>query len=402
MNDYSCDYLIIGAGIIGLTLARELNKRFPKSKILLIEKESTIGLHASGRNSGVLHTGIYYPAYTLKAKFCKQGADLLFAYATENNIPVKKNGKIIVATSESEANLLSTLLTNARASHINAERISGAEIKQIEPYACPDFGGIHCKDSAVIDSKAVLNALMNELNQNDITIMFNQKISKIDAGKQELYTSDGVYQFGFLINAAGSHADTVAKLVDVGHEYVLIPFKGTYYKLDSEHAHMVKSNIYPVPNPDLPFLGVHLTRVISGDVYIGPTIIPAFGRENYHFGQGIDVKEGLQICLHLIKLYMNNPQNFRNLVKEAAFHSSKRGVVNSARCLMTQLEHSWVKKSDKVGIRPQLLNTKEMKLEMDFLIKEGKNSVHILNSISPAFTSSFAVAGHIANTISGG
>ena len=399
MNKYNCDYLIIGAGIIGLTLARELNKQYPKAKILILEKEKSIGMHASGRNSGVLHTGIYYPANTLKAKFCKEGADLLFAYAQENNIPVRKDGKIIVATSETEAKRLDALLANAQASDIQAEKIYGADIRQIEPYACSDFGGIYCKDTAVIDSPGVLAQLTKELAQNHVEILFNQKINKIDDANQEVFCTNNVCHYGLLINAAGSFADSVAKLVNVGLEYTLIPFKGTYYKLDPAIAHIVKASIYPVPNPDLPFLGVHLTRVMSGDVYIGPTVIPAFGRENYHFGKGVNAPEVLRLFGQFIKLYGKNTQNFRNLVKVAALHSTKLGVIKSARNLMNQFDNSWVKPSPKVGIRPQLLNTKEMKLEMDFLIKNGKNSIHILNSISPACTSSFAVARYIVNEI---
>ncbi len=400
MNNKRWDYLIIGAGIIGLTLARELKERFPSSTILLLEKESFIGKHASGRNSGVLHTGIYYPAETLKAKFCKQGADLLFAYAQEHRIPVRKDGKIIVATSEAEFQRLDLLLSNAKANQISAVKILESEIREIEPLASCEYGGIYCKDTAVIDSQQVLEALRHELKANKIDIIFNQKIMSIDDAKQTVQTTGTVYHYGLLINAAGSHADKVAKLVHVGPEYVLMPFKGAYYKLNSKIGSNLRMSIYPVPNPDLPFLGVHLTRDINDDVYIGPTIIPVFGRENYGGIKGVTLREALGVSTKLCKLYTRDTQNFRNLTKKAISHSRKSGVIHSVRGLMNQLEPSWVEKSSKIGIRPQLLNTKDMRLEMDFLIKKGRRSVHVLNSISPAFTSSFAVAKHIINEIS--
>ena len=183
----------------------------------------------------------------------------------------------------------------------------------------------------------------------------------------------------------------------MGLEYLLIPFKGTYYKLTTDANHRVRSSIYPVPNPSLPFLGVHFTRSISGDVYIGPTIIPALGRENYSFLQNINISESLNIMSHMFSLYSRNTQGFRSLVGLAATHLTKAGVFRSARSLMSDLDAASVVKSAKIGIRPQLLNTQNMTLEMDFLIEHGRNSVHVLNSISPAFTSSFAVAKHLAS-----
>ncbi|MDA9272016.1 L-2-hydroxyglutarate oxidase [bacterium] len=399
MHYTNWDYLIIGAGIVGITLARELNLRYPNAKIVILEKEKTLGLHASGRNSGVLHTGIYYPANTLKAKFCKEGADLLFNYAQEHQIPVRKDGKVIVATSVENARGLEQLLENAKANQICAEKIGPSEILTLEPYACSDFGGIYCKDTAVIDSQQVLSKLKNELSRNKINIIFNQTVSQINAEHNEVQTQNASYSYGMLINAAGSYADSIAKLVNIGLEYTLIPFKGIYYKLDPSVAHTVRTSIYPVPNPSLPFLGVHFTRVINGDVYVGPTAIPALGRENYTLFGGINAIESMSILKQLIKLYGRNEQGFRQLVKKEMSHYTRLGFINSAQCLMKELKPSWIKASRKVGIRPQLLNTKDMRLEMDFIIKPGKNSVHVLNSISPAFTSSFAVARHIVDGI---
>ena len=393
------DYLIVGAGIVGLTIAREIRAREPSATICLLEKESRLGMHASGRNSGVLHTGIYYPHGTLKAKLCKAGADAMFAFAQEHNIPVRRDGKVIVATSEENAKGIDQLLANATANRINAVKLSPQEILEIEPHARSEYGGIYCKDTAVIDSPRVVETLRIELRAQGVYIECDQMAVHIDESKKQVRTQNYTYSYGLLINAAGSYADTVAKLVGVGQQYQLVPFKGLYYKLEPEAASRVRGSIYPVPNPALPFLGIHFTRVISGDVYIGPTAIPALGRENYGIFEGAKLTEALAICIQLMRLYASNTQNFRGLVHSELPHYTKSGFMESARKLVDQLEPDWIKSTPKVGIRPQLINTRDGKLEMDFLMENGKNSIHILNSISPAFTSSFAFAKLVADKI---
>lgn len=393
----TCDYLIIGAGIVGLTIAREIKSREPNAKIRLLEKEPRLGVHASGRNSGVLHTGIYYPHGTLKARLCKAGADAMFAYAEQHAIPVRRDGKVIVATSEENAKGLDKLLTNAAANGIRANRIDTSEIRQIEPHARAEFGGIHCQDTAVIDSPRVLETLRMQLTQQGVQIDMNQTLTGINDEQQSATTRHRQYSYGRLINAAGAYADRVARLAGVGQHYQLVPFKGLYYKLAPEAADRVRGSIYPVPNPALPFLGIHFTRVISNEVYIGPTAIPAIGRENYGVLSGAKPIEAFEIGVQLARLYANNPQNFRNLVHSEMRHYRKPGFLAAARQLVDRLEPDWVISTHKVGIRPQLVNTREGRLEMDFVVEQGRHSVHVLNAISPAFTSAFAFAGFIVD-----
>ncbi|MEI7456638.1 MAG: L-2-hydroxyglutarate oxidase [Nitrosomonadales bacterium] len=394
------DYLIVGAGIVGLTVAREIRFREPNATITILEKESRLGVHASGRNSGVLHTGIYYPHGTLKAKLCKAGADAMFAFAEQNGIPVRRDGKVIVATSEENAKGLDTLLANAEANGICANRINTDEIRQIEPHACAEYGGIRCQDTAVIDSTRVLETLRTQLTQQGVQIDTDQMLTSINDEQQSATTQNRTYGYGLLINAAGAYADRVAHLAGVGQHYQLVPFKGLYYKLAPEAADRVCGSIYPVPNPALPFLGIHFTRVISNEVYIGPTAIPAFGRENYGILSGARPIEAIEIGVQLSRLYANNPQNFRNLVHSEMRNYGKSGFLSSARQLVDRLEHEWVKSTPKVGIRPQLVNTREGRLEMDFVVERGRHSVHVLNAISPAFTSSFAFAAYIVDQFS--
>ena len=393
------DYLIVGGGVVGLTIARELKLRQPDASILLLEKESRLGLHATGRNSGVLHTGIYYPHGTLKAKLCKAGADAMFDFALENSIPVRRDGKVIVATSEENAKGIDQLLLNAAANHINAVKLGSQDILEIEPHARSEYGGIYCKDTAVIDSHCVVEELKTQLLDQGITIECDRIVVGIDENRKQVQTQNHPYGYGLLINAAGAYADKVAKLVGVGLQYRLVPFKGLYYKLSPEFSVRVRGSIYPVPNPALPFLGIHFTRVISGDVYVGPTAIPALGRENYGILQGAKLAESLTIGVQLVNLYARNAQKFRALVHVELPHYTKSGFMKSASKLLDRLEPDWIRPTPKVGIRPQLINTREGKLEMDFLIENGKNSVHILNAISPAFTSSFAFAKIVADEV---
>lgn len=391
------DYLIVGAGIVGLSIAREIKARERSARIRILEKEPRLGVHASGRNSGVLHTGIYYPPGTLKARLCKAGADAMFAYAEAHGIPVRRDGKVIVATCEENAKGLDKLLANAEANGIRANRVNSDEIRQIEPHARAEFGGIYCQDTAVIDSPRVLETLRTQLTEQGVQIDTNQTLTGINDEQQSATTQHRQYSYLRLINAAGAYADRVARLAGVGHHYQLVPFKGLYYKLAPEAADRVRGSIYPVPNPALPFLGIHFTRVISNDVYIGPTAIPALGRENYGVLSGTRPIEALVIGAQLARLYATNPQNFRNLVHSEIPHYRKASFLAAARQLVDRLEPRWVKATPKVGIRPQLVNTREGRLEMDFVVEQGRHSVHVLNAISPAFTSAFAFAGFIVD-----
>lgn len=388
--------VIIGGGILGLTIARQLLKDYHGISVSILEKESSLGVHASGRNSGVLHTGIYYPSNTMKAKFCKNGADAMFEYAQNNGVSVKKSGKVIIATSQEEIPQLDKLMENSKNSGIAAERIVGQGISDIEPLANNEYEGIYCKDTAVIDSKGLLKKLEEEVIALGAKIIFSQKVVSVSLKERYLYSENDRYNFDFVINASGSHADAIAKLFGIGNEFILIPFKGIYYKLKDHFASNLKGSIYPVPNPNLPFLGIHFTKNIFGDTYIGPTAIPALGRENYSLLKGLNLIESSSVLFYLSKLFINNNQNFRSLVLTEFPHLFKYGFFDSAKKLITKLNPTLIEKSPKVGIRPQLFNKKSNTLEMDFLFKIDDISLHLLNSISPAWTSSFAVAEHIS------
>jgi len=220
--------------------------------------------------------------------------------------------------------------------------------------------------------------------------VFTQAVTDISEKEKCLSASSSKFSYGYVFNCAGASADKIARKFGLGGDYTLLPFKGLYYTLRPERAHLIRSNIYPVPDISLPFLGVHLTRVISNDVYAGPTAIPALGRENYGVFQGIRMGEGMKIGWQLSQLYMRNQNNFRHLVHSEIRRYRKAYFVEAVRRLVPDIRADDLVPSKKVGIRPQLMNLRTHKLEMDFVIETTSSSLHVLNAISPAFTSALA------------
>lgn len=386
------EFLIVGAGIIGLTLARELISQ-GVSKIILIEKESGLGFHASGRNSGVLHAGIYYPPHTLKAKICLQGNLLLQEFCQQKKLPLKQCGKVIVARNKAELPMLNQLLNQARLNGAKVDLIDEVELAKHEPHAKTYCSALYSHYTALVNNKSILKALEEELEQTGKVQLLFQTEFKTIQGEKVAVTKQGKIQFDYLVNTAGAYADKVAHCFGLAKEYYFIPFKGIYQKLIPEKSHLVNGNIYPIPNLENPFLGVHFSKDIDGNTYIGPTAIPAFGRENYGYLKGIDHELPRIIFNELLMCWFN--KQFRKVAWEESKKYFKRYVFQDARQLVKQLELQWLMKSRKVGLRPQLMSLKDKKLMMDFLVIKDKHTLHILNAISPAFTSSMFFAKYI-------
>lgn len=390
MNQY--DFLIVGAGIVGLSIAKELSERYPQSTIAILEKEPQIGLHASGRNSGVLHSGIYYSESSLKAKVCSEGAKRMFNFAKEHQITCEKVGKVIIATSEKDIPTLDLLLKNAKNNKIAADYLDENAIKKIEPSASPYQFGIYTKDTACIDSKRVLEKLCEIVKSRGVKFHLRQQVIAVKSEQKVIHTNQHEkFAYGYLFNCAGSSTDKIAKMFGLAKDYSLLPFKGMYYKLTKEKNYLVKGNIYPVPDLNLPFLGIHFTRTVSGDVYVGPTAIPAFGRENYGIIQGFS-SEAFRIVKDLALMYLANQQHFRLLMHSEIKKYRKPYFIAAARKLVSSIDAKDLLTSNKVGIRPQLINVAKRRIEMDYIIEQDSNSCHVLNAISPAFTSAFAFA----------
>lgn len=389
----TADVLIVGGGIIGLTLARELLAR-GRENVVVLEKEPSLGRHASGRNSGVLHAGIYYAPDSMKARSCLAGNLLMRAYCEQRGLPLVACGKVIVARDASELPTLDELHRRATANGARVEFIDEAQLGEVEPSARTVEKALLSHQTAVVDPKAVLESLRQELTASGrVRIVTGRAFTGL-AGPKVAATSGGPLAFARLVNAAGAHCDQVARHFGVGERYRLIPFKGIYRKLRPGASFPVNGNIYPVPDIRNPFLGVHFTRSVHGDVYVGPTAIPAFGRENYGFFGGVD-REALAILGSDARLFFANAK-FRGVALTEPRKYVPAFFHRDAARLVKRFDPSLFERAAKVGIRPQLVDWRTKELVMDFLVEARDETVHVLNPISPAFTSSMDLARKVA------
>ena len=393
----SVDYFIVGAGIIGLSVAKELKARRPKSKVLVLEKELVPGLHSSGRNSGVLHSGIYYPPDSLKAKVCRQGSLEMAAYCKERKLPLNQIGKILLPLNADDAHQLDLMEDRAPKNGVLVHRLDRKALSKKEPEARSATGeALFVPGTSVGDSSAVINSIYNECLLAGIEVKCSSVISQVDISKKKVQLSDGTQLiYGHLINASGLHADSVAHQFSVGKKYTLLPFKGIYWKLSPDSGIRVNHLIYPVPDLRVPFLGVHTTTSIDGNVYLGPTAVPAFGRENYRGLEGVTVSELLRITNLLIKQTFAGKDGFRRLAWQEGRRYFKPWFADAARQILPRLKSTDLLPCSKVGIRAQMYDRHNQKLVNDFVVEKGENSTHILNAISPAWTSAFPFARYV-------
>ncbi len=389
MRTERADFLICGGGIIGLTLARELLNSGCEN-IIILEKENTPGKHASGRNSGVLHAGIYYSPDSLKAKLCLQGNFLMKQYCREKGLPLLETGKVIVAKNVKEAETLKELYSRAVENGAKVELIDTGRLEEIEPYAKTHGTALYSYYTAVVDPGAILKSLHDDLVASGKVRILTGTEFRRPKGSRAVLTNRGEIRFDMFINAAGAYSDRVAHCFGVGLDYRLIPFKGIYRKLRKDKSYMVRGNIYPVPDIRNPFLGVHLTRNTKGEVYAGPTAITALGRENYRFPEGINA-EAFDIAGRSAVLFLVNPK-FRKVALTEPRKYIFRFFYEDTKRLIKNLKPGDIVSSEKAGIRPQLVDWNKKELVMDFVVIRDADSVHVLNAISPAFTSSMVFA----------
>jgi L-2-hydroxyglutarate oxidase LhgO len=384
------DVLVVGGGIVGLTIARELLAR--GREVLVVEKEDALGRHASGRNSGVLHAGVYYGPESLKARTCLAGNRLMRAYCQEKGLPLLASGKVIVARDESELPTLEELHRRAVANGARVEMIDERELEALEPLARTAGRALRSLDTAVVDPRAVLLRLRADLEAAGARVVTGCAFRGL-AAPDAAETGAGRVRFSRFVNAAGAHCDVVARAFGLAEHYRLIPFKGIYRKLRPGVDYPVRGNIYPVPDIRNPFLGVHFTRSVHGDVYLGPTAIPAFGRENYRALRGAG-GEGLGILAADATLFFTNPK-FRQVALAEPRKYIPAFFHRDAARLVKRYDPALFEAAEKVGIRPQLVDWRTKELVMDFLVEAKDASVHVLNPISPAFTSSMELARQI-------
>jgi L-2-hydroxyglutarate oxidase len=394
--ELDAEVLIVGAGIMGLTIARELVQNGWQN-IVVIEKEAETGKHASGRNSGVLHAGIYYAPDSLKATSCLNGNFLMKAYCREKRLPLQETGKVIVARNAEELPVLEALFARAVANGAKVDMLNEKELATIEPNARTVRQAIFSHYTAVVDPRKILQSLQQDLTESGNVRFFFNCAFETAFGSHAVQTRCGRIRFKRFINAAGAHCDRVSKAFGIGTRYRLIPFKGIYRKLKKNSAWRIRGSVYPVPDIRNPFLGVHFTRNIHGDVYIGPTAIPAFGRENYGVLSGLD-KEAIDILLCDAHLFTTNPQ-FRTVALTEPRKYFFPWFFQDAAALVKTLEPSEVEPAAKVGIRAQLVDWQTGELVQDFQLIQDGDCLHLLNPISPAFTSSMDLAQKIVRSM---
>lgn len=374
------DYLIIGAGVIGLAIARELKFKKPEAKILIIEKESDVGFHSSGRNSGVLHAGFYYTSSSLKAKFTRDGNRELTKYCLDNNLAINRCQKVVVAKDKDELKTLHELYNRGIQNGVEVELIEQEKLDKLFKNIKTYKKALLSPTTATVDPKEILIHLKQELLNSGVDIQFNTP-----------YASKHKDMSKMLINCAGLYADKIAKEFGFSQDYKILPFKGIYLKYTQSDS-FIDTNIYPVPNLKNPFLGVHYTITVDGHIKIGPTAIPAFWRENYKGFTNFKLSELADILATEAKLFMQNSFGFRDLAIEEMKKYNKKYFVSLAESMVKELDSSGFNSWSKPGIRAQLLNTKTNELLQDFVVEGDSKSVHILNAVSPAFTSSFPFA----------
>ncbi len=391
-----CEVLIVGCGIIGLTVARELVAR-GAGRVVLVEKEARAGAHASGRNSGVLHAGVYYSPGTLKARFCVEGNRLLKAYCRERGLALDGCGKVIVAKDGSEAERLDEIRRRAVAGGATVRMVDEAELRHIEPHALTCERALYCPETAVVEPRQIVDSLVAELKATGrVEVRYGTRfLAPAGAGTARL--SSGRIAYDYLVNAAGVYADAVAHSFSVGLNYAIVPFKGTYRRLSDAAARLVRGNIYPVPDLRNPFLGVHFTRSISGDVYVGPNALPVLGREHYGLVRGVS-GESLLIVWRNLLLALSDP-GYRAAALAEAAKLWPGALVRQLRRMVPALSSHDVLPSPKAGIRAQLVDLRSRRLVHDFVVIKRGRTVHVLNAVSPAFTCSMAFAPWVADVL---
>ncbi len=389
------DVIIIGAGIVGLATAFRLQEKKPGIKLAILEKEDGVARHQTGHNSGVMHSGVYYKPGSLKAINCVQGYNQLVEFCNEHAIPFDICGKIIVATRQEHLPILNRIFERGEQNGLaGLKKISPDEIKEIEPHVTKSIAGIFVPQAGIIDYKQVAEKLAEIIRQNGGEILLNTKVENIISEERQItvQTTKGDYNSGLIINCAGLYSDTVARLTHPDLDMRICPFRGEYYKLKKEKEYLVRNLIYPVPDPNFPFLGVHFTRMITGGIEAGPNAVLAFRKEGYsntdfHWGEfsGTIAWPGFRKIA--VKYWKTELRELQRSFSKAAF-------VKALKELIPEIKEDDVE-SGGSGVRAQAVD-RAGNLVDDFLILESQHVLNVCNAPSPAATSCLSIGEHIA------
>ncbi|MDP8947145.1 MAG: L-2-hydroxyglutarate oxidase [Actinomycetota bacterium] len=390
------DFAVIGGGIVGLSAARALLERHPGARLLVLEKERGWARHQTGHNSGVIHSGIYYKPGSLKARYCREGARALVEFCRERGIDYEICGKVIVAVEPGELPLLDDLYERGLKNGLEVEKIGPEELGELEPHAS-GLAALVVPSTGIVDFAKVAGEFAALVKEKGGRLRTGTEVKGISetGGAVVVRTDGGTFRARRLVNCAGLQSDRVARLCGVEPGTRIVPFRGEYYELRPEKRYLVKNLIYPVPNPAFPFLGVHFTRSISGIVEAGPNAVLGLAREGYKktdFDFGDFVEE-----LTYPALWRLARKNWRTGIREIQRSFSKKAFVRGLKKLVPEIEEEDVVPI-AAGVRAQALK-EDGTLVDDFLISEGKSSVHVLNAPSPAATASIPIGREIARRV---
>jgi L-2-hydroxyglutarate oxidase LhgO len=389
------DVAIIGGGIVGLATARGLLERFPSLSLVICEKEAELGRHQTGHNSGVIHSGIYYRPGSHKARLCVEGARLMVEFCETHGIKYDRCGKVIVATSGEEVPRLQTLFERGTANGVpGLAMIDAARVREIEPHVRA-VAGIHSPNTAIIDYREVVAALGRDLAARGVAIEYGfpvTTITRVRGGGLALNTPQHTITARRLVNCAGLYSDVVARMAGATPDVQIIPFRGEYYFIRPEREGLVRGLIYPVPDPEFPFLGVHFTRTIHGEVEAGPNAVLAFAREGYRFNR---VRPGELAGTLAYRGFWNMARKYWRVGAFEMHRSlSKKKFVESLQKLVPDIRAEDIVPGG-AGVRAQAVKADGSLLD-DFSIVTSADAVHVVNAVSPAATASLAIGRHIA------
>ena len=389
MNANSYDIAIIGGGIVGMATALQLSRQYPRYRVVVLEKEEQLAAHQTGHNSGVIHSGIYYRPGSLKARNCVLGAKALMEFCQENGIPFELCGKVIVATNEQEVPALEELHRRGIANGVPGLEMIGPErLKELEPHA-RGVKALHSPTTGIIDYTRVTMGYARRFVEAGGQVLTGAKVQKITQadGQVVMETSTGEVRAKHIINCAGLYADMVARKMGVKQDVRIIPFRGEYYMLSEEASHLVNGLIYPVPNPEFPFLGVHFTRTIHGEVEAGPNAVFAFAREGYRM-TNINIAEALGTITYR-GFWAMTSRYWQQGLQEVYRSLNKGAFVRSLQRLVPEIEGGHLSRGG-AGVRAQEVERTGL-LTDDFRISASENAVHVRNTPSPGATASLAI-----------
>ncbi len=392
------DYCIIGGGIVGLATAKAIQEADPGAKVVVLEKEAELACHQTGHNSGVIHAGIYYQPESLKAQLCRVGAEATKAFCEQYSIPFETCGKLLVATSALEVERMEALAKRAAQNDIVFQRLDQKALKKAEP-AIAGLGALLVPATGIVDYARVSRAMAAEIVERGGVLHLNSPVTAIREDEKGVTVGAGgnAVRASKLVACAGLQSDRLARLAGLDIDHRIVPFRGEYYKLPQSKANIVKHLIYPIPDPELPFLGIHLTRTINGGVTVGPNAVLGFSREGYPKGSlRIDDIADMSLFAGFWKMAL---KNWRSAVSEFGNSVSRTRYLRECRKYCPELELADLG-NPGAGIRAQAVLA-DGTLVHDFLFKETERMLHVCNAPSPAATSSIPIGRMIADKLLG-